>query len=178
MDHWGYWLNEPICMDDGVMNIVKRKHALYMFCKEGLVPFVESAGYKFRFAEGQLYPIVLRLLYTLYKGKTVTPMVNDCQYYEDQYDHFHYTIDSERWQTFWLSWGSLDDFREGQYAHGLQYDLSEFVWSWIDIDTSPSARQLYKELEEIEYYDEVAKGKDDPYLQETARREYQDRHWH
>lgn len=165
-------------MDDGVYNIVKRKHALYLFCTEGLIPFVESAGYKVRVPEAQLYRIVLRLLYTLYQGKPVQPIHNDCQYYEDQYEHFHYTIDTDRWQTFWLSWGSLDDFAEGHYAHHLQYELPEFVWSWIHVDSSPSALQLYKEIQDVEYYEEITKGKDDPYLQETARREYQDRHWH
>jgi hypothetical protein len=178
MDHWGYWLNEPIYTDDGVANILKRKHAISMFCRDGLLPFIESAGYKFRFSEGELFRTVLQLLYTLYKGKTVRPMVNDCQYYEDQYDHFQYNLDTDKWQAFWQTWGSFQDFMEDRYAYRLQFELPQFVWSWIHMEISPSAVQLYKELEEIEYYEEVTKGKDDPYLQETARREYQDRHWH
>jgi hypothetical protein len=157
---------------------MKRKHALLAFCQEGLIPFVESAGYKFRFAEGQLYRVFLRMMYSLYEGHKIKPMINDCQYYEDQYDFYSYKLDTETWQKFWATWGTLEDFTEDNYANCLQFELAEFVWSWIDVDVSPSALQLYKEIEEIEYQEEVTKGKDDPYLQETARREYQDRHWH
>jgi hypothetical protein len=177
MDHWGYWLNESIFTDEGVVNLLKRKHALYLFCYEGLIPFVESAGYKFRFAEGELYRVLLRLLYTMYQRKQVVPILNDCQYYQDQYDYFSYKLDTEMWQTFWKQWGSFQDFAVDGYAHKLHYDIAEFVWSWIDTESSPTALALYRELEEIDYYDEAAKGKDDPYLQETSKRDYQDRHW-
>jgi hypothetical protein len=178
MDSWGYWLNESIYTDDGVYNIMKRKHALLDFCQHGLIPFLESAGYKLRFPEGEFYKVFLRLMFGLSKGHMIKPVINDCQYYEDQYDWFSYKLDTERWQKFWDIWGSLEDFSKDKYAYRLQFELAEFVWSWIDIDVSPSAIELYRELEEMEYQEEVTKAKDDPYLQETARREYQDRHWH
>lgn len=178
MDSWGYWLNESIYTDDGVFNTMKRKHALYDFCMEGLLPFVKSAGYSLRFPEGKFYKVFLQMMYSLYEGNTIKPIPNECQYYEDQYDLYCYNLDTETWQKFWLVWGSLEDFSEDHYAHRLQYELAEFVWSWVDVNTSTSAIGLYRELEELEYQEEGTKGKDDPYLQETSKREYQDRHWH
>jgi hypothetical protein len=36
---------------------------------------------------------------------------------------------------------------------------------------------VYEDIEKDEYLEDGAKGKEDPYLQETSRRDYQDRHW-
>jgi hypothetical protein len=55
--------------------------------------------------------------------------------------------------------------------------LFEFLWSWLDFETSPAIQDLLQELEDTEYFDEGSKGKDDPYLQESSKRDYHDRHW-
>jgi hypothetical protein len=176
MDHWAYWINEPIFVDRGTQ-YAKRKHAIYSFCKDGLIPLVESAGYKFQYPDSKLFHLFLTFLYKLYEGHTVQPLVVEMPHRDEQSSHFHYKLDTERWQYFWKKWGSIQDFDEGGYAQRLQYELAEFVWSWIDFEKSRSVEEVYDEIEQEEYRDELTKGKDDPYLQETSKRDYQDRHW-
>lgn len=177
MNSWGFWINEPIFTDEGVYTILKRKQAIHLFCYEGLIPFVEAAGYKFYLNDKELFIAMLRLLYKLQQGAKVQPLLVDIPYFEEQYGYFHHKLDTEAWTHFWNKWGSLQDFEKDRYAYCMQYELAEFVWSWIDFDRSPSAQRLHEELEYDEYQEEVAKGKDDPYLQETSKRDYQDRHW-
>ena len=176
MEHWAYWINQPIFTDRGIQ-YTKRKHAIYSFCREGLIPLVESAGYKFHFTDATFFKAFLSMLYSLYMGHTVRPVCVEIPHREEQHAEFHYRLDTEIWEDFWKIWGTIQDFDEDGYAHRLQFELSEFVWCWLDFDKSPTVEFLYEELEHDDYQEEVAKGKDDPYLQETSKRDYQDRHW-
>lgn len=176
MEHWGFWLNEPIFTDKGT-GYAKRKHILYSFCMDGLIPFVESAGYKFHYPDTQLYKILLTTLYRLYQGYRVRPNAIECDNQEEQYTHFHYRLDTDAWLRFWSKWGNIQDFDRDGYAHQIQFELAEFVWSWIDFTISRAVQDVYYEIDQDEYYEEGSKGKEDPYLQETSKRDYQDRHW-
>lgn len=176
MEHWGYWINEPIFTDKGCA-YAKRKHILYSFCMDGLIPFVEKAGYKFLYRDTELYKIFLTSLYYIHQGKRVRPNRILCDAHEEQYATFHQRLDSDAWMKFWNTWGCIQDFDTEGYAHRMQFDLAEFVWSWLDFDISRAVRQLYEELEQDDYLDEMHRGKEDPYLQETSKRDYQDRHW-
>lgn len=178
MSHWGYWINEPVYLDTGVFNVEKRKHALTLFCKEGLLPFLKRAGYTLRLHEREVITNLLQMLYALHKGKRIEPVCLDVEYAKEQYDMYCYVLGYEEWEQLWKAWGSFQDFAEGGIGHSLRFTLPEFVWTWLNLETSPTAIQLYKEIEEEEYEDELAKGKDDPYLQDTSKRDYQDRHWH
>ena len=175
---WSYWINEPIFMDGGVMNIVKRKHAMYIFCKEGLIPMLKSSGYTFAMNDSLLVKQILQLCFALSKGHTVLPKEQQCAYMEEQYDYYNYLFSTQRWEKFWKRWGNMQDFQEGHYGYYLRYTFSDFVWSWLNIDASSTAIALEQELDAQHDYDEFTKGKDDPYLQETSTRDYQDRHWH
>lgn len=175
---WDYWINEPIYFDQGVSNILKRKHAMYFFCRDGLVPLLSNAGYTFFESDTKLTKQLLRLCFELSRGSKVIPTYQTWPYYIEQYDLYCHTFDTECWSIFWKKWGVLQDFEEGAYGHSLQFILPEFVWSWLNLDASPKAIRLEKELDEIEDYEELSKGRDDPYLQETSTRDYQDRHWH
>lgn len=177
MDRWGYWLNEPIYTDSGVYSIEKRKHAIHCFCYQGLIPLVESMGYKFRLNDKELFVTMLSLLFKMHEGHAVAPHLIDIEHAKEQYDTFYYKLDAEIWERFWMSWGTLQDFDIDRYAFKLRYELPIFVWSWLDFERSPTVLDLYKELEEDEVMDEMSKGREDPYLQETSKRDYQDRHW-
>lgn len=174
---WRYWINEPVFTDSGTTHITKRKHAMYWFCKEGLIPFVERAGYKFRFSAVELTNVLLHLLFAISQGKRVVPSPFVVEFYEDQYDFYSYTMDTHCWEIFWTKFEGLQDFQEENYAFKVRYELREFVWTWLDIDNSQKAQSLYKQLYEQEEYEESSKGKDDIYLQENLKRDYQDRHW-
>jgi hypothetical protein len=178
MTDWAYWINEYVYMNDGVYAVEKRKHAIGLFCTEGLLPLLKRGGYKVRLHRSDLIKNMLDLLYVKHKGHQAKPYGQEIDYAKEQYQYYCYRVDSEDWEQFWESWGSLQDFAEGGIGYSLRFSLPEFIWSWLDLDMSPAAIQLYKELEEEKYDDEVAKGKDDPYLQDTVRRDYQDRHWH
>ncbi len=173
---WGYWLNEPIYTDKGVMNIQKRKHVLYDFCKRGLLPFLESAGYYSFKTNDELYKTLLNVLFTLYRGKTVLPHQVDFPHGEDHYNMYMYHLDTQAWDRFWLRWSDLQDFEEGAYGEKLRWILPDLLWSWMDFDNSSAIQTLERELIELESQEET-KGKDDPYLQENSRRDYHDRHW-
>jgi hypothetical protein len=177
MDRLGYWLNEPIYTDSGVYCIQKRKYAIHSFCVNGLIPLLESHGYKFRFSDIELTRTLITLLFKLYEGHTVKPFMIDIDNQQEQYDTFCYTLDADSWDDFWRRWGTIQDFEEDRYAHKLVYELSGFVWTWLDFDHSPTIVKLYKQLEEMDAMEEGSKGREDPYLQETSKRDYQDRHW-
>jgi hypothetical protein len=174
---WNYWINEPIFTDSGTTHITKRKHAMYWFCKEGLIPFLERAGYIFRYSPVELTNILLHLLFKMSEGKRVHSSCSPIDYYDDQYDLYNYTLDTHSWDAFWNKFEGLQDFQEDNFAFRIRYELREFVWSWLDIENSKTAQALHKELCEQEDYEESSKGKDDIYLQENTKRDYQDRHW-
>ena len=188
---WDYWINEPVFLDGGIMNIVKRKYAVSIFVKEGLIPFIENAGFRFQYNEVQLIHIMLSLLYRLYEGKNIVANPKHEKYIEEYewiyQEHewlYEHLLDSTSWSRFWKKWSGSQDFEEGRFGASLQYKLSSIVWSWIDIEASPACIKLDRELEAQENQEEFPKGKEefpkgkeDPYLQDNSKRDYQDRHW-
>jgi hypothetical protein len=175
---WLYWINESIFLDKGVTNIMKRKHAYSFFCKNGLVPFLKSHGYIFEGSTTELTTKLLRLLFHSWKGYHVQAISQNCDFEEEQYELYCHKVDSQQWDRFWKSWEGFQDFESGAFGYPFQMSLPTFCWSWLNLYISPAAESLHRELEEILREEEAAKGRDDPYLQETHMRDYQDRHWH
>lgn len=173
---WEYWINEPVFLDKGIRNIVKRKQAIYIFVTEGILPLLESNGYKLILNEARLTKTLLQMLFALREGKQIQAHLLDGEIPEEHLDYFEHRLDSFVWDRFWTQWGCLQDFDEGGCGESLRMTLPLFLWSWIDFDGSDAIYQLQKELESDEYQDEGSKGKDDPYLQETSKRDYLDRH--
>ncbi len=171
-----YWIEEPIFVDKGVINIWKRKDALYSFCEEGIIPLIEKSGYRFKFNKAHLYKCIVNVVFTYFQGKSVAPYPVEDPYVVEQYDLYSYSLDSFVWENFWERWGTMQDFQEDGFAYKLRSVLPELLWSWIDLEISPKSIALHNELEEFEESEEGFKGKDDPYLQETSKRDYQDRH--
>jgi hypothetical protein len=174
---WEYWINEPVFLDKGISNILKRKQAVSIFVKEGLLPLLESNGYKLILNEARLTKTLLQMLFALYKGEKIKPHLLDGNLPEEHLHYFEYRLDSSVWDSFWTQWGSFQDFEEGRCGESLRWTLPSFVWSWIDFESSTAIYQIQKEIEEEIYQEEGSKGKEDPYLQETSKRDYQDRHW-
>jgi hypothetical protein len=171
MDLWFHWCNEQISKDGGVYSILSRKQAIWDFCFEGLQPFLRYHGYDIGMPDKDFHLAMLRLLFALYNGKRV---VAKGSLYTDTEHHYTYChrIDTQAWQDFWKGWEELDDFQG--YAYSVQYILPEILWTWIAVERSAPFEAIEKELDDIE---EEAKGKDDPYLQESSKRDYNDRHW-
>ena len=175
---WLYWINEPIYLNKGVTQILKRKHAYYYFCKEGLFPFMKSKDYLLEGSPMKLAARLLRLVYHVWRGHHVEALPQDCNFKAEQFDLFCHSFDSLEWEQFWTRWEGFQDFEPGTFGYKFQYILPTFVWSWLDLDNSPAAYMLDKELMDLLEEEEATKGRDDPYLQETHARDYQDRHWH
>lgn len=175
---WDYWINQPIYLDDGVYNILKRKEAIHIFCYEGLFPLIYKAGYSFRHDDKIIFHLLLTALYDIYLQNPLRIRCQRSDYLEEQYTEFEDILDTQVWMNFWKKWGRLEDFQEYRYGRKFFYTLPTLVWSWIDIDMSPRARRLQEDIEIMEAHEEATKGKDDPYLAETAKHDYQDRHWH
>ena len=174
---WIHWTNEPIYMDKGVKNIEKRKHAVYAFCRDGLVPLLHSFGYTFGTSDAVVTKKLLRFLFLTKKGYSLRPLAHDIEFPNDHYDTYCHLLDTQEWELFWKRWEGFQDF-EDSLGFILKASLPVFVWSWLDLERSETFLDLQRELEANQYDDDVPKGRDDLYLQETQTRDYQDRHWH
>jgi len=177
---WLSWIYEPIEVEEASCFVRRRKDVVYTLCVEGIVPLLAEAGYRLPFSARDLTLHLLQGLYTLSKGKTILPhpRPEEEPNQEDQYREYTSRLDTQTWLDFWETWGTSHDFQEHRRTSQMRFLLPELLWSWIDLERSPSAMALEDLLEEWEAQDEAAKGKDDPYLAETARRDYLDKHWH
>lgn len=176
MEHrWYTWINEPIFLDE--TTILPRKEAIAYFCKEGLFPFVKHQGYRFRLHDAGIIKYVLKVLFFISEKKKVYPSAHakEIPHLEEQYFHYCSRLDTIAWMEFWETWKLFQDFQEGHYGYNFRFSIPEFIWSWIDLVDSETAIAVEQELDEKEYED--SKGKEDPYLQDTYKRDYQDRHW-
>lgn len=176
---WIYWLNEPIFTDKGTINICKRKHALYRFCISGVIPFLESKGYVLYKSYREVYQTILRVLFTYYQGKRVLPHRVEYPHDEDHYLAYIQAFDTDAWTSFWSKWSTIQDFETDAYGEPFIYILPDLLWSWINFDHSKAIQDLEKILNEYDEQEEFAipRNKEDTYLQEHSKRDYQDRHW-
>ena len=148
-----------------------------MFCIDGLIPFIESAGYKLIYANTSFTKTILNLLFRVYQGKQVLSHPLHIPHHNEHYDIFEQRLNESLWNKFWSRWGDIQDFQEGGYAYSFRLRLRDFIWSWVDFYSSPTICKLEKELQILEDQEEFTKGKEDPYLQENTKRDYSDRHW-
>lgn len=175
---WITWLNEPIYTDAGIHNIQKRKYAIYIFLTEGILPFIQSSGYRFRHDTKVMTRLLLSALY-FYSTDFKMPIYrHSIPNLKDHEVEFYDALDTIAWSRFWEKWGSFQDFDIDSSTYRFRFVLPTLLWSWIDLDTSPRVLHLAKIIEIVEMHEEGTKGRDDLYLLETARHDYQDRHWH
>lgn len=177
--HWDSWCAYPIYTTRSGLCRLRRVEAMQWFCDEGLLPLLEEAGYTLRLARQELRDILLRVLYELDAGKKIRPLAS---HVENPHAHKHETeflqqLDTHTWLAFWEQWGEIE-FLAPDHLPSFHLLLPWLLWSWVDLEQSPQAEIVEKEIEEQDYQDELSKGKEDPYLADTSRREYQDRHWH
>jgi len=71
-------------------------------------------------------------------------------YTEDDYNHYLYIFDLNKWDRFWEmygGWYDVDD-NENFRAQDRRHDIQEFIWNQLDIPKSPQTEFLYKILYE------------------------------
>ena len=181
---WDAWVRKPIFADAGVYNIRPRHVVIRNFVANGLIPFVKAKGYVFAKDITGITNSLLRYLFALSEGKKVIFKNPYKEYIRDHRIEFDHRFDSLEIEEFWERWNDIEDFQDGRFGNCLQYTLPFFLWVSIDLERSPTFVLIEKALDEIEELEEAQygkkelKGKDDPYLHDTSRINYEDRHWH
>lgn len=180
---WDSWVRKPIFADDGVYNIAPRHVVMSDFIKYGVFPFMRKKGYRMRLDPAKVTASFLRYLFEVYLGSTIR--MNDAypNCLQDHRDEFDHRLDSLALEEFWEAWGSIEDFQEFHYAYNVRFSLTEFLWYWIDLYNSPITIKIETILDEVDNIEGVQRsreprGKEDPYLHDTNRPNYEDRHWH
>ncbi len=177
---WVSWIHEPIELEEAGCRVQRRKDVVYTLCEKGIFPLLTGAGYRLPFGTQELTARLLRALFVLSKGKQILPRARPEEEPNQHEQFLEYTsrLDTQTWLDFWEHWGRSQDFQEQRRTSHLKFLIPDLLWSWIDLQRSKSAVALEELIEEWEAQEEAAKGKDDPYLAETARRDYLDKHWH
>ena len=181
---WSSWVSKPIFGDGGVVNIAPRHVIIHQFVEKGIFPFVKRKGYIFSNNAPRVTKSLLHYMFALYLGEKVRFVNSHKGILKDHVDEFEHRFDSLEIEEFWEQWNSIQDFQDGSYASCLQHTLPGFLWYHINIEQSPITLKIESILDEIEEQEEYerrkkdTKAKEDAYLQETSRVNYEDRHWH
>lgn len=180
---WNSWVSKPIFADSGVYNIAPRHLIIRNFVEKGLFPLARRKGYLFSNDVQRTTNSLLRYMFALWLGQTVIFKNPHKGILKDHELEFEHRFDGMELEEFWEKWKHIEDFQEGGYASRLQYTLPAFLWASMNIEQSPITMKIeaiYDEIEEQEERDrkKEAKGKEDIYLQESSRSNYEDRHWH
>lgn len=181
---WEKWVRTPIFATAGIYAVGPRYAVLHEFVQRGLFPFVTGKGYVFAKDVKGITMSLLRYLFALWQGKHV-------KFYDPhkgcQPEHgleFEHRFDTLVLDEFWDQWGGIQDFESDSYGYPLRYTLPFFVWANLDLNRSSIYAEVETALHDLEEYEESIYGKrnprerDDPYLQDTSKVNYEDRHWH
>jgi hypothetical protein len=168
-----------IYADRGVYNIAPRHLVIRNFVQKGLMPFVRSKGYVFQGDATRVSNSLLRYLFAVYLDDKVLFKNPHKHQFEDHFDEFEHRFDTLEMEPFWERWDCIEDFQRGNFGERVKYTLPYFIWASLDLEGSPAYKKLeaiFAELDEIERKE--TKGKEDPYLHDTSKVNYEDRHWH
>ena len=169
---WEAWLLQPITLDGNISTVLQRQLAIRAFCYQGLYPFIRSKGYVLRIDKETLTAKVLRLMYFAYRKKKVYAENYNWEWDPEHKLMYWHVIDTDKWDELWLTWGNIDDFNEESgYAYRFRFSLPTYLWNWIDLEKSPRAIKLERDLYDpdgVETHIEMRgpKAKEDPYLQD------------
>lgn len=140
------WLDSYVdWMDVGE---IPRRVALSRFLKQGLLPWVHSRGYRIR------VPFQLlgsRIATGLWMNRGLSYLESNwafghenTDYIQEERWHFNDQFDSEAWDDFWSGWGNWGDFSlTTSRGDDRRIDLQEYIWTQIDLDSSPRTKELY-----------------------------------
>jgi hypothetical protein len=180
---WEPWAKTLIFADNGVYNYSPRHLIVRDFVQRGIFPFVKAKGYVFNGNIQTVTKSLLHYLFALYLKETV--IFNNPHKEEDKehFEEFEHLFDSQEMESFWQRWDCIEDFREDHYAHKLRYMLPYFIWAHLNLTNSPryiKLEKLFIEVEQMEReeWQRDPKHKEDPYLVDTAKPNYEDHHWH
>lgn len=182
-DLWDLWVRQSIYIGKS-LETAPRYLAIQYFVKQGLLPFVREKGYAIKGKAEDIAMRVLQYMFALYLDEKVVFQNPHPDAYMEDIQEFDDQFDSMELEHFWNTWGYLQDFQEDAYAEKFRYTLPAFVWTQIDLENSSRVIEMEKifqelmEIENYEYLKQNPRAKDDPYLHDTSKVNYEDRHWH
>lgn len=182
-NRWEEWVHKPIFASQSVSAVAPRHIVIRDFVERGLFPFVKAKGYVFAQDVKGVTLSLLRYLFALYEGDKVIFKNPHKDWMQDHFDEFEHRFDSLELEEFWERWGSIEDFQEQRYGETLRYTLPCFLWPSINLKRSPIFEEIENAIDEMEDWEQgqmkkESKGKEDAYLQDTSKVNYEDRHWH
>jgi len=167
------WLKEPAWW--GVESVPRGK-ILLAFVKEGLIPFVESKGYKLGRTANELFTDIATCLYVNWNYSAMETTILDAPYNADgtaeERIHYYDTVSVDDWSAFWLQWSDWFELAtESSRGRDRQIDVEEYVWRQLDLDNSLQTEVLYFRMNnEIleDGVDESGAKRPDVYLEEAS----------
>jgi hypothetical protein len=169
---WDAWLNEYVSWG---ASYLPRSVAIHRFVTRGLVPFLESIGYRLYSTPRALQS---RIATGLYNNQGLSCLESNWSIAQenafflehDQY-HFWHVVDPDSWAAFWDEWGQWTDVSKDSWRGGdRRIDIEQYVWSQINLDESPQTRVVNEHLGISDDYAEDGgrETREDIYLREAA----------
>jgi hypothetical protein len=164
------WLRTDI---ETAYGFIPRHRMIRFFVKNGLIPFIESKGYKLN---GDLKWTISLIASGLYESQfkhhleSKWPVPTNVDYDEEDMDHFYHIMDSDTWGTFWENWGAWEDMEHPQFGEERRLDIQNFVWNHVDIAVSQQTIIVDKLFEDDEPHEEGGNSRrhEDVYTRDVA----------
>lgn len=146
---WEDWLEEKV---ESPYGDVPRRIIMHRFVTHGLLPFLHGNGYRIGCSIPEFQS---RLATGLWKNEDVSHLasdwstipVNNLDYLDEDLHHYHFTLDRDIWDAFWSNWMSWEDISESAWrGWDRRADIEAWVWSQIDLETSPQTKRLDEQL--------------------------------
>ena len=166
------WLKETTWWN---ISRVKRETVLFALVKDGLIPFIESKGYKLGRPARELFSYIAKDFYMNYYRSAMDSEWTDVPVnmgIAEERIHYYDTISVDDWTTFWSEWSDWDEIAtDGPRGRDRQIDIEEFVWRQLDLDNSPQTEVLYYRMNDESEQDTAESEpmkKPDVYLEEAS----------
>ena len=167
------WLKEPAWWG---IDSAPRGKILLAFVKEGLIPFIESKGYKFGRSANELFTDIATCLYVNWNYSAMETMILDVPCNPDgtaeERIHYYDTVGVDDWTAFWSEWSDWSEIATTEAARGRdrQINIEEYVWRQLDLDNSLQTEVLYYRMNDETPEDSAEDGtkRPDVYLEEAS----------
>jgi hypothetical protein len=146
--------------------MIPRQACIEVFVAEGLIPFINTNGYRFKCNKLKLGAYVARSLY--YSRIKHVPLNID--FYDEDYDYYYYHVNDDKWDLFWNEWALWNDVN-GEHPH-MREIVRYCVWTLLDIENSQSTdnvnNMFYESDDEDGFQERRREYSLDPYLVDAA----------
>lgn len=143
---WYDWLTELTDWSGGVSQL-RRHRAIKIFVKEGLIPLLQSNGYRLACTAQDLCSNIATGLYEN-QGKAYLESNwnighKNTDFLPEEKIHYYDVLNPDIWEDFWGYWGKWSDF-DADSERGLdrRYDIQDYMWSQLNLEGSPQTKTI------------------------------------